>query len=76
MTTHELAKQLLACPDKEVVIEGWCGTGGISVVQTDYDEDVYCLIQTPSGSPWDGSSTTLDTWEYFYTGDPVWMNKP
>jgi len=54
MKTHQIAQELLALPDVELVIEGWCQMAGytMAVAMTNYDpEGTAILWQQPDPSP-------------------------
>jgi len=45
-TTHQIARELLALPDVELVIEGWCQMNGhtMAAAMTDYDPEGTAII--------------------------------
>jgi hypothetical protein len=48
-TTHQIARELLALPDVELVIEGWCPMDNHEMVAeiTSYDENTVIIWQKP-----------------------------
>jgi hypothetical protein len=47
ITTHEMARQLLALPDVPLLIEGWCTVSTVSEIvaeMTEYDPEGTAII--------------------------------
>lgn len=76
MTTHEMARQLLALPDIRLTIEGWCRLNNHQMTAeiTGYDENTAIIWQKPD--PRLPERTTHDCGAFRWINIPTQLPTP